>query len=263
MQKYLYLIVIAIYLWLTFNFWRKADGANELLHTILLGIGLALHAWLLQNTLFYYSINLSVTNALSAVLWLTIIIYWLATLFKQNLQALQIFVLPVAAVCVLVQGLVHNAHFLNYVYLPYFKAHIVVALLAYGLFTFAAFHALLMRLAERKLHHQSTWISLPNLPPLMPMEKLLFQAISAGFILLTLTIVSGFLFSEEIFGSPMQLNHKNIFTLISWLIYATLLLGHYQLGWRGRKATRLALAGFVCLLLAYMGSKFVLEILLK
>ena len=112
MQKYLYLIVIAIYLWLTFNFWRKADGANGLLHTILLGVGLALHAWLLQNTLFYYSINLSVTNALSAVLWLTILIYWLATLFKQNLQALQIFVLPVAAVCVLVQGLVHNAHFL-------------------------------------------------------------------------------------------------------------------------------------------------------
>ena len=263
MQKYLYLIVIAIYLWLTFNFWRKANGANQTLHTILLGVGLALHAWLLQNTLFYYAINLSVSNALSAVLWLTILIYWLATLFKQNLQALQIFVLPVAALCVLVQGLVRDAHFLDYANLPYFKAHVVVALLAYGLFTFAAFHALLMRLAERKLHHQSTWINLPDLPPLLPMEKLLFQAITAGFILLTLTVMSGFLFSEEIFGRPMQFNHKNIFAIISWLIYGTLLLGHYQLGWRGRKATRLALAGFASLLLAYMGSKFVLEILLK
>lgn len=261
MEKYLFIVVAGIYGLLAFNFWRNPNNEQRW-HHIVLGIAILLHAWLLDITLFYYSINLSVTNALSAVLWITILIYWLATQLKQNLQSLQAFALPIAAVVVLMQGFIRDTHFINYADMPYFKAHIVVALLAYSLFTFAALHALLMSLAERKLHNQSTWIELPNFPPLLPMETLLFRAIALGFVLLTLTLISGILFSEEIFHQAMKLNHKNIFTMISWLIYGGLLLGHYQFGWRGRKATRLALAGFVFLLLAYAGSKFVLEILL-
>ena len=262
MEKYLFIIVAGIYGGLAFNFWRKPNNEQRW-HQIVLGIAIVLHAWLLKITLFYYSINLSVSNALSAVLWLTILIYWLTTQLKQNLQALQAFALPIAAAIVLMQGLIRDVHFISYANMPYFKAHIIVALLAYSLFTFAALHALLMSLAERKLHNKSTWITLPSFPPLLPMEKLLFRAISIGFVLLTLTLISGMLFSEEIFQQPMKLNHKNIFTMISWLIYGGLLIGHYQLGWRGRKATRLALVGFIFLLLAYVGSKFVLELILQ
>ena len=96
----------------------------------------------------------------------------------------------------------------------------------------------------------------------MVMEKILFRIISLGFILLTITLISGMLFSEEIFGKPMQLNHKSIFSVASWLIYGGLLFGRYQYGWRGVKAIRWTLAGFVLLMLAYVGSKFILQVLL-
>lgn len=96
----------------------------------------------------------------------------------------------------------------------------------------------------------------------MVMEKLLFRIISLGFILLTITLISGMLFSEQIFGKPMQFNHKTIFSIASWVIYGSLLFGRYQYGWRGQKAIRWTLTGFALLLLAYVGSKFVLEVLL-
>ena len=96
----------------------------------------------------------------------------------------------------------------------------------------------------------------------MRMETLLFRIISLGFVLLTITLISGMLFSEEIFGKPMQLTHKSIFSIASWFIYGGLLYGRYQYGWRGIKAIRWTLAGFVLLMLAYVGSKFILEILL-
>ena len=96
----------------------------------------------------------------------------------------------------------------------------------------------------------------------MVMETLLFQIISLGFVLLTITLISGMLFSEEIFGKPMQLNHKSVFSIASWFIYAALLFGRYQYGWRGIKAIRWTLTGFVLLLLAYLGSKFILQVIL-
>jgi ABC-type uncharacterized transport system permease subunit len=143
-----------------------------------------------------------------------------------------------------------------------FLAHIAIALLAYSLFTFATLHALLMLFAERSLHNKSSLLRLPNFPPLMVMEALLFQIISMGFVLLTITLLSGMLFSEEIFGQPLQFNHKAVFSIASWVIYAALLFGRVRYGWRGMKAIRWTLAGFALLLLAYLGSKFILQVLL-
>ena len=120
----------------------------------------------------------------------------------------------------------------------------------------------LMMMAERRLHLKSSLFQMPDFPPLMPMEKLLFQTITLGFILLTLTLVSGIAFSEQLFHKPFVFNHKTVFTIISWLIFAALLAGRYFQGWRGRVAIRWTLSGFGTLLLAYIGSKFVLEILL-
>jgi ABC-type uncharacterized transport system permease subunit len=144
-----------------------------------------------------------------------------------------------------------------------FMAHIAIAILAYSLFTFAALHALLMAIAERSLHNKPTPFKLPSFPPLMVMESLLFRVITLGFILLTLTLLSGMLFSEEIFGKPLQFNHKTIFSIASWVIYGWLLYGRYQYGWRGIKAIRWTLVGFVLLMLAYLGSKFILQVLLN
>ena len=95
------------------------------------------------------------------------------------------------------------------------------------------------------------------------MERLLFRIITAGFLLLTLTLGTGMMFSEELFGRPLQFTHKVVFGILAWLIFAALLAGRQLYGWRGRVALRWTLAGFLALVLAYIGSKFVLEVILQ
>jgi ABC-type uncharacterized transport system permease subunit len=94
-------------------------------------------------------------------------------------------------------------------------------------------------------------------------ERLLFQLLTFAFVLLTLTLVSGVFFSEHVFGKPFTLTHKTVFAVMSWLIFGGLLVGHWRFGWRGKLAVRWTLLGFGMLLFSYVGSKFVLEIILK
>lgn len=260
-----YVIVIFIYLAVALDYWRGAKSpatAGSLkLHSMMIALGLAVHGYILYSTVFQDGLNLGFYNALSAILWLTVLIYWFADI-QHKLYSLQAFVLPPAALFVVLQMLMPEHHIVGYADQPVFMAHITIALLAYSLFTFAALHALLMAIAERSLHQKASLIKMPDFPPLLTMENLLFRVIAIGFALLTLTLISGIFFSEQLFGKPMQLNHKTIFSMASWLIYAALLWGRYQYGWRGRKAIRWTLTGFVLLLLAYLGSKFVLQVLL-
>ncbi len=227
----------------------------------MIALGLLLHGWLLYQDIFSQSFNFGLANALSAIFWLTVLVYWLANL-KNQLHSLQAFVLPPAALFALLPAFSAQNHLYAEASSKLFIVHIAIALLAYSLFTFAALHALLMTIAERNLHNKPTLIHLPSFPPLLVMETLLFRVITTGFVLLTFTIASGMLFSEEIFGKPLQFSHKVVFSIASWLIYGWLLLGRYQYGWRGKKAIRWTLAGFGLLLLAYVGSKFVLEMVL-
>jgi ABC-type uncharacterized transport system permease subunit len=164
---------------------------------------------------------------------------------------------------VLIQGWSLQTHWLQYEQQALFITHICIAFLAYSLFTFTALHALLMATAERNLHLRQSMIKLPDFPPLMVMESMLFKMVAAGFVLLSVTLITGMLFSEQIFHQPLRFNHKNVFTILSWLIYGALLIGRVRYGWRGRTAIRWTLWGFLSLLLAYLGSKFVLEILLN
>lgn len=261
------ILVAVIYSVSAMGYWRKIKvpvaeqsfKANRLM--VLLG--LVLHGNLLYQTILNsgQGLNLGFFNSLSVIFWLTVLIYWIADLINE-LTSLQAFVLPPAALVVLFALFFSSNHYLPMSATPAFLAHISIALLAYGLFTFATLHAALMAVAERKMHHRKTLIPLPNFPPLLVMEDILFKTIGLGFILLTITLVSGMLFSEVLFGRAMQFNHKTIFSIASWLIYGTLLFGHYRYGWRGLKAIRWALAGFLLLLLAYVGSKFILEIVL-
>ena len=90
----------------------------------------------------------------------------------------------------------------------------------------------------------------------------MFRLLGVGFVLLTFTLVSGILFSEQIFGKAVPLTHKNVFSVAGWLAFAVLLFGRWRYGWRGRTALRWTLVGFFMLLLAYVGSRFVLEVIL-
>ena len=260
-----YLITAGIYLAVAGDYWRKARQPSSEVrwqwHFSLVAVGLALHGWLLYETMFAGGLNLGLTNALSAILWLTALIYWLTDI-QHNLQSLQAFVLPPAALAVLLQKFVPTSLVLPFADQPLFMAHLIIALLAYSLFTFAAMHALLMAVVERSLHNKIPLIKLPDFPPLLDMENLLFWVIATGFGLLTLTLISGVLFSEELFHEPMKFTHKNVFAVLSWLVFGGLLLGRAKYGWRGRTAIRWTLGGTVLLALAYLGSKFILQILL-
>jgi ABC-type uncharacterized transport system permease subunit len=263
----LHLLTFALYAVLAILFWRaQAAGDAEQQNRGALGfavvVPLVLHGWLLYDTLFIWgALNLGLVYALSLILWLTVLVYWLARYFYP-LSSLQTLVLPLAAVSTALPAIFPDAHILSQPASGLFDTHVLMAMLAYSLFTIAALHAGLMSLVEKRLHHAKLPKVLQNLPPLLTMETLLFRVIGVGFVLLTITVASGMLFSEKIFGHPLQLNHKVLFGIASWAIFAVLLWGHRFYGWRGHTAVRWTLSGFGFLVLAYLGSQFVLEVVL-
>jgi len=253
--------VLAVYFWQA-----QVRGAGDTSSRGVIGhlvlIPLAMHGYLLVQGIFSgEGLDLGLLQSLSLIIWLTLVIYWLARFFYP-IGGMQTLLLPIAAVTVVLPQLFRTDHLLTNTNLFVFKAHITVAMLAYSLFTIATLHAVLIFQVEKRLHHATLPRVLRSLPPLMTMETLLFRMIGIGFVLLTLTLVSGVAFSEEIFGKPWQLSHKILFGFISWGVCGVLLCGHQFYGWRGRVAVRWTVGGFVLLLLAYLGSKFVLEVLL-
>lgn len=268
-----YVVSALLYGALAFYFWRTrwaVAGAENLEpgptrgehYAVLVPLGL--HGLLLAQSLFGGDgLYLGVGNAVSAILWLTVVIYWLGN-FHYRLDGLQALVLPLAACAVLLPVLLPATHALPNTQLVTFKIHLLIAMLAYSLFTIASLHVLLMALLEKRLHDGTLTHGnvLQKLPPLLTMESLLFRIIWAGFILLTLTLASGVVFSEALFGKAATFNHKTVFGAVSWIIFAALLGGRHIYGWRGRVAVRWTLAGFLTLVLAYIGSKFVVEVIL-
>jgi len=267
-----YLINALLYAGLAFHFWRTrwahavhtepaapSHGAVE--HYAVL-VPLGLHTVLLAQSAFgTHGLYLGIGNAVSAILWLTVLIYWLGNFFYK-LDGLQALVMPVAAVASFLPTVFPSLRPLPNTEFAVFRIHLLIAMFAYSLFTIASLHVLLMALLERRLHDGALPQMLQRLPPLLAMETLLFRIIWAGFILLTLTLASGVVFSEELFGKAAKLNHKTVFGVMSWIIFAALLTGRHIYGWRGRVAVRWTLAGFLTLVLAYIGSKFVLEVIL-
>ena len=264
----LYLLTFALYAVLAFSFWRaQSAGSAEQQNRGALGfavvVPLLLHGWLLYDTLFIWgTLNLGLAYALSLILWLTVLVYWLARRFYP-IASLLTLMLPLAAVASVLPALFPSPRMLIQPPSGLFDTHVLMALLAYSLFTIAALHAGLIALVEKRLHHARMPEILKNLPPLMTMETLLFRVIGVGFLILTVTVASGFLFSEQIFGHPWQFTHKVLFGLLSWIVFGVLLLGHHFYGWRGHTAVRLTLSGFAFLLLAYLGTQFVLEVILR
>lgn len=262
-----YLITFLAYgalsvIFLRAQFAGTAEALNRGLsgHAVLLP--LALHGYLLYHSLWSAgALNLGLVQALSLILWLTILVYWMAHFFYP-LASLKALVLPLAGVGAILPLIFPNEHVLPHATSWAFDAHVLAAMLAYSLFTIAALHAGLMSLVESGLHKARLPALLRNLPPLLTMETLLFRIIGAGFVLLTLTLISGAIFSEQIFGRAWQFNHKVLFGFVSWAVFAVLLGGHYFYGWRGRTAVSWTMSGFGFLVLAYIGSKFVLEVIL-
>jgi ABC-type uncharacterized transport system permease subunit len=243
----------------------------------LLFVALLAHGVLLHTTIFpQNAMVFGFAFALSAMFWLGAGIYWIESFFFP-LDGLRLLVLPLACVASLLPLAFGGVRVLPYAAAPMFKLHFLIANIAYGLFAIAALHAVLMLAVERRLHAMrgglaqrhaaaagngwwSSWLD--TLPPLLTLEKLLFRLIGAGFVLLTLTLLSGILFSEQLIDRALRLDHKTVFAILSWVMFGALLTARKVSGWRGRAALRWVLASFVALLLAYVGSRFVFEVLL-
>ena len=230
-----------------------------------------LHGLVLSWSVFGEGVpHFGFAQALSSVLWLTILILWVEGFFVP-MRGLQPLVLPLAGLCALLPAFFPGVavplggHSTPSVLL---RAHLLVALLAYSLLTIAALNALLMTALDRQLHQamlgRASFLQplFRHAPPLLVMEAQLFRLIKLGFALLTVTVITGLFFSEQVYGKPLRFDHKTVFALAAWVVFGALVLGRSFLGWRGRMALRWTLAGFALLLLAYVGAHFVLEVIL-
>lgn len=267
----LYGSVAVLYLFIAWREWLVLGSESAKVpvwHVPVLALAIGLHGVLLvHGVLEDGQLRFGFAHALSATLWLTALIVWIESFFSAS-RGLFLLVLPLAALSVLLPLAYPGAILGKSTDAPMFRVHLLLAILAYSLLTIAAIQALLMASMDRRLHGESARGGsrlahfLDRLPPLLAMETVLFRLIGAGFVLLTATLVSGIFFSEEVFGRALRLDHKTIFTFAAWFVFGALLAGRVVFGWRGRTALRWTLTGFAMLMLAYVGSRFVLEVLL-
>ncbi|QNI01842.1 cytochrome c biogenesis protein CcsA [Halomonas sp. SH5A2] len=144
---------------------------------------------------------------------------------------------------------------------PGILMHAISSALAFAVLAIAAAQAVLVGLQNQALRHHHIRGIVQSLPPLTTMERVLFELVWVGIILLTLSIISGLLFLDNFFAQ--HLAHKTVLSLLAWVIFTALLIGRYRFGWRGMRAVRWTLGGCAILVLAYFGSKFVLEVVLN
>jgi ABC-type uncharacterized transport system permease subunit len=222
--------------------------------------GAALHlATIAISTIEHQGLSSSLFDALS----ITAFIVMSMGLIAQTRYMLRAMLIPafIIAIICLVLASSYSHHTPILATSSGMLTHILSSIIAYSLLSIATLLALTLQLMERGLkdHREVSWLR--QLPPLQTMENLLFQLITIGWLILTTAIISGGIFIDDLFAQ--HLAHKTLFTSISWLLYGLLLIGRRNYGWRGTTAFKLAIAAFIALLLAYFGSKFVLEILLS
>ena len=257
----IYLLISISYLAL-FNHIRKKDSLNRHWGSTALFLTMTLHAYTLIASIFTpLGTNLGVFNILSLISMLTVLVYWF-TDSHQQLSRLLMMALFCAAILSFIPYLRITDHYVILPSSPLFVLHIVIAMLAYSFAFLTALHAGLMLVLNHSLHRHMNIFSNATSPSLMELERLLFNLLKVSFVLLSITLFSGMVFSEQLFDKATPFTHKTIFSIASWMIYAILLWGHYRYGWRGIKAIRFILFGFALLLLSYIGSQFVLEVLL-
>lgn len=223
--------------------------------------GVLLQALLLYRTIITTSgINLGFFNAVALASWTVLVMLLLSSLTKP-VENLGIVLFPVGALVIWLEHNFPSVHFLSQSAAWGLKFHVLVSLLAYSMLTLASVQAVLLAIQDHHLHSRHPGGFIRALPPLQTMESLLFEMISAGFVLLTLSLLSGLFFLEDMFAQ--HLVHKTVLSVLGWIVFGTLLLGRFRAGWRGRTAIIWTLSGFVVLMLAYFGSKAVLELILK
>lgn len=256
------LIAYTASFWYLFLHLMSKRLPNNWFMAILISLGLTLHLLVLSSDMLTIrGINYDFFNIVSFTSGFMLLLSFLFSTYRP-VQALNLLAIPVAAT-----GLILGFSFSKLSF-PAIEphsiqldAHIILSLSAYTVLFMATMHAILMWFQNRELKNKGKrrlWVSL--LPAFQAMESLLFDMLVIGFSLLSVALLLGLVTIDDFFAQ--HLAHKTVFSLISWFIYGALLIGHWKFGWRGNKAIQFTLLGFVLLAMGFLGSKFVLEMLI-
>lgn len=240
---------------------RAETSRSSKMGPVILGlIAVLLHAVVLHNVIVAPdALDMGFFKATSLIAWLIALMILLASLLRP-VENLAIAFLPLAGLTIVLEMIFPAHHFIDKS-LSGLDAHILLSIVAYSLLSIAAVQAVLLTIQDAHLHAKHPGGYIRALPPLQTGESLLFQIITLGFIFLSFGLLSGAVFLENIFAQ--HLVHKTSLSILAWLVFAILLWGRRRFGWRGRTALRWTLGGFFVLMLAYLGSKLVLEVMLE
>ncbi len=206
------------------------------------------------------NLNFSFFNIASTISSLVALLLLFASLNK-SVEKLGLAIFPLASITLLIAILLPTQKYILQINSWQMSLHILSSIIAFSLLTIAALQAILLATQELQLRNHPPKRFIQTLPPMETMESLLFQMIATGIFFLTISLISGFIFIEDLFAQ--HLAHKTILAIVAWITFSSLLIGKVKYGWRGQTAVKWTLAGFSLLLLAYFGSKFVLEVILQ
>jgi len=231
-------------------------------HPLLVAVAAVIfHALTLYTVIFTsQGIDIGFFSALTFTAWLMATLLVIAS-FSLPIGCLGLLVYPFAFITIILRLSSEQQHVLTNLFTPGLQAHILFSLLAYSLLSIAVAQALLLYIQDKYLHNKHPSGFLHSLPSLETMEIMLFRIIALGVIALSVSLLSGFIYLDDMFAQ--HLVHKTILSIFAWSIFVMLLWGHYKFGWRGKIAIKWSISGFILLMLAYFGSKFVIELVLQ
>lgn len=259
------ILAILSYLYASFSYLlRLKEGKQSFTKPTYIAICLALlsHGALsYQFVITPEGVNLSFFNVATLIFWIMSLLSLSAIMRGKEIENLALGLYPLAAISLACASWIPSGTASKTSWNEGLTIHIVSSIIAYGMLTIAALQAVSLAMQEYALKNRKLRELIRFLPPLQTMEELLFEMLWIGISLLSVSILSGYFFIEDLFAQ--HLAHKSVFTLSAWVIFSTLLWGRHQKGWRGQTAVKWTLAGFFILMLAYFGSKLVLEFILN
>lgn len=241
--------------------WLSANNKQSHQPLYFAAAAVIFHAVALKAIIFTsQGIDIGFFSSLTFTAWLMASLLVVAS-FSLPIGCLGLLVYPFALVTLILRDISDKHILLTDSLAPGLQTHILFSLLAYSLLSIAVAQAILLAIQDRYLHNKHPSGFLHSLPSLETMEIMLFRIITLGVIALSVSLLSGFIYLEDMFAQ--HLVHKTILSFVAWGVFVILLWGHYKFGWRGKTAIKWSLSGFTLLMLAYFGSKFVIELVLQ
>lgn len=236
------------------------QGPSQKLFSVLALIAVCAHAFILSDAILVEpGQNMSILNVASLIALIIALTMTVASFALPNIILLPV-VYGFAGLIVLFGLVIPDTYIMQIGVQPALLLHITLALFAYGCLMIAFLYALQLAYINSRLKQKQASLLHSSLPPLLAVENILFKLLLTGTILLTLSLASGFLFLEDMFAQDQA--HKTILSLLAWLVFGLVLIGHKNWGWRGKPVISATIVGSILLTLAYFGSRVVREVII-